>query len=285
MTTNAQTPFARRLLACSVAGFVLLSSPPLRAAEVALEAKASADEGASVTASEASANTSEATESTVEAASDEAPAAADASAEAAEEAAAKAVEPTAEAAEVADVTEASEAAAAPAAEAKPATRSRKLDTSEMRFRGGFAFQLGAMVGEVYGPGFGIAAQLGIQLNDLLAVFWEPAVSAGFGIDDGIRGFAAFNNAVMADATLFDWLQLSAGGGIDRGTYGFCENDACGSETGWFPNISARLALIAVNRATGESRRRGFTFSITSHNTIVDSRVFSTVYLGVGGTWY
>lgn len=117
--------------------------------------------------------------------------------------------------------------AAPGPAASPAPAAEAAEPAEkdgLRFRGGISLGAGLeKVSIVSGPMVGIDGRLGVQVNNLLAIYAQPHLSfgslsagtAGGGIQGATGTFAV---AAMADVTLIDHLFVGAGFG-----YGILNN--------------------------------------------------------------
>ena len=88
-------------------------------------------------------------------------------------------------------------------------RGRGDDVDGARFRGGIRAEVGALIapgpGEVL-PGVGAQGNIGVQINDLIGVYWAPSLDILFGSLGGLN----LGSAVLVDFTFDDTWQIGVG---------------------------------------------------------------------------
>lgn len=155
-----------------------------------------------------------------------------------------------------------------------------------RLRLGISGLGGGFVGPTHGGVGGLALRVGVQLNDIVAIYLQGQGLLGEYVPDprpsSIVGFA-FHSA-MVEFTLLDMIQLGAGPSIDV-IWGCNETNAGGAycgRSGAFFGGDFRVAIIAGHR--GVNHRSGVTFSIDAHPTWVGD-LMGTIVFGIGGEMY
>lgn len=151
------------------------------------------------------------------------------------------------------------------------------DTSRIRI--GVEGGAGGEWGTPRGASVGLYGQLGLQLNNTFALYYQPSLIFHALSDDSDESdvFVAFGNLGMLDLT-FGALQLGAGGGIDVGRFTTCDENGCddGGSREIHPAIGGRVAaVIGVPTLRG---RLGVPIGLQIHSTFLneDTRVTSLV---------
>lgn len=147
-----------------------------------------------------------------------------------------------------------------------------------RLRIGIEGGAGGEWGTPRGASLGVYGQLGLQLGNTFAIFYQPSLSvhALSSDEENPDVFAAWGNLAMADLT-FGFLQLGFGGGADWGRFARCDDNGCeeGSRE-LYPAIAGRVAgVIAIPTLRG---RLGIPIALNIHSTFLndDDRVTSLV---------
>jgi hypothetical protein len=151
------------------------------------------------------------------------------------------------------------------------------DTSRIRI--GVEGGAGGEWGTPRGASVGLYGQLGLQLNNTFALFYQPSLIIHALSDDSDESdvFVAFGNLGMLDLT-FGALQLGVGGGIDVGRFTECDENGCddGGSREVHPAIGGRVAAV-IGVGTGRARL-GIPIGLQIHSTFLneDTRVTSLV---------
>ncbi len=155
-----------------------------------------------------------------------------------------------------------------------------------RLRLGFSGLGGGFVGAFHGAGGGFAARVGVQLNDVVAIYVQgQGLITEFLPDPRPTSLIGFVfHELMVDVTLLDIIQLGAGPSIDVIWGCTYENgsSACG-RAGAFFGGDFRLAFAIGGHGPG--RRSGIVFSIDAHPTWVDHDFATMLLFGIGGEIY
>lgn len=167
---------------------------------------------------------------------------------------------------------------------------------ESRFRWAVAYEVGPwFVPRRIGAATGVGVQLGVQLNDLVGVYYSGTFATGFASGYDTRresvgasfGVWAYN-AVMADVTLERLLQIGIGPSIDTLAFGTADvKPIAGGVAGQIEGLSGtyfgvqtRVGLVLGGRhKTGKSGR--FMLGLEVHPTFGDGPNVSTM-LTIGG---
>lgn len=156
-----------------------------------------------------------------------------------------------------------------------------------RLRLGFSGVGGGFFGETHGGIAGLAARVGVQLNDVVAIYLQGHGLIGEYAPDprptSLVGMAFHEG--MIEVTLLDFLQLGAGPSIDV-IWG-CSTDNGGAycgRSGAFFGGDFRIAFVAFNHHRGhaDDSRRGLVFSIDAHPTWIGPEMVTTMLFGIGG---
>lgn len=156
------------------------------------------------------------------------------------------------------------------------------DHSRIRF--GISGVGGAFVGAVHGGLGGISPRIGVQVNDLFAVYVQGQGLVGQFFptpDDRIAGFAF--HALMFELTLADSFQLGLGPSLDF-VWG-CNAAHQGACTGGGPYLGgdARIAFLVGGH---EPRRRSaLAFSLDVHPTWFGNDASIALLFGIGYELY
>lgn len=158
----------------------------------------------------------------------------------------------------------------------------QMHRDSSRLRLGLQGDLGYVRESDSGLVLGLTAQLGVQHNDLFAVYYQPRMLAGSyfaGVSDG--AVVAVYNTVMFDFTLADMVQLGVGPSLDLGVIGVCRANDCSGFGGAFFGADFKAALALGVRVPGGGRS-GFVLALHVHPTwIGPDRQVTTVTLGFG----
>lgn len=130
---------------------------------------------------------------------------------------------------------------------------------------------------------GITGQIGVQQNDLFAVYYQPRLLGGSFFDgDGRASVMAFYNTAMFDFTFGDIVQLGLGPSLDLGVVGVCRGYSCDGFGGAFFGADFRIAL-AFGGNSPRYSRSGFLLALHIHPTWVNdsNNPITTVTLGFG----
>ena len=158
---------------------------------------------------------------------------------------------------------------------------------EPRLRLGISGIGGGFFGETHGGGGGLAVRVGVQLDDVIAIYIEAQGLLGeFAPDPRPTSFAGFVfHALMIDVTLIDMFQFGIGPSLDV-LWGCSPDNFFGSRcgnSGAFFGGNLRAAIIFGGR--GPRHRHGFVMSIDAHPTWVESGAVATMLFGLGGELY
>lgn len=168
-----------------------------------------------------------------------------------------------------------------AAGASPA-EAQRYDRPRVRF--GLSGVGGGFVGAVHGGVGGISPRIGVQVNDVFAVYVQGQLLLGQflpGPGDGLAGFAL--HSLMFELTLSDVVQLGLGPSLDF-VWGCNEmhQRAC-TGTGPYLGGDARVAFLVGDRGPG--RRSGLAFSFDVHPTWFGDSASVALLLGIGYELY
>lgn len=156
-----------------------------------------------------------------------------------------------------------------------------------RLRLGFSGVGGGFFGEAHGGIGGLAARVGVQLNDVVAIYLQGHGLVGQYVPDprptSLIGML-FHEA-MIEVTLLDFLELGAGPSIDV-IWGCAADNGgayCG-RSGAFFGGDFRIGFVAFNhpRSSATDSRRGLVFSIDAHPTWIGPELVTTMLFGIGG---
>jgi hypothetical protein len=129
--------------------------------------------------------------------------------------------------------------------------------------------VGLVIGDSEGGAFSLTGQLGLQANDLFAVYWRPGlhvVGWASGNDD-IDATAFTSQLGMADFTFAHWFQVGGGAGIDIGGFAVCEGNDCETRSGQVkPAIEGRIGLVIP--MPSDRVRWGIPINFSAHSTFL-----------------
>jgi hypothetical protein len=158
------------------------------------------------------------------------------------------------------------------------------DVNRPHFRWAVGATGGPYIGANVGGAGGLWWQAGVQINQLLGVYWQSHAMLGFvGNRAGTDGFfgGIWNNEVMVDFTFADVFQVGVGPSFDI----FSVN----SFTEGFLGLDARIGVGLGHRVWGH--RSGFMLGVDIHPTFITDSAFPTtdvvtsVLLTLGGGWW
>lgn len=165
-----------------------------------------------------------------------------------------------------------------------------LDASaRTRVRMGLDAGLGAALGDTKGASFSLLGHLGLQANDLFAIYWQPGMwvdgwAARGDVDVDVYTF--MTQMGMIDFSLSRFFQLGAGGGVDFGRFGVCTNadggrPECQLQTKELrPAAEARMAVIIP--LPGLRARWGLPIVFRAHTTFMGNKNYiHSLTMGVG----
>lgn len=156
-----------------------------------------------------------------------------------------------------------------------------------RLRLGFSGVGGGFFGDAQGGIAGLAARVGVQLNDVVAIYLQGHGLIGEYAPDprptSLIGMV-FHEGII-EVTLLDFLELGAGPSIDV-IWGCEANNGgayCG-HSGAFFGGDFRIGFVAFNhhRTTATDSRHGLVFSIDAHPTWIGPQMITTMLFGIGG---
>lgn len=145
--------------------------------------------------------------------------------------------------------------------------------------------LGAALGDTQGGAFGLTGQLGVQANDLFAIYWQPGlyVDGWAANDDDLDVYVFGTQQLMFDLTAQRWFQFGLGGGVDIGKFGLCtEGNDPECEFGdreVRPAANGRLAFIIP--LPGIRARWGIPLVFNTHATFFEGQQIWTLTGGTG----
>lgn len=146
--------------------------------------------------------------------------------------------------------------------ATPAAAQR-YDRPRVRF--GVSGVGGGFVGSAHGALGGVAVRVGLQINDIVAVYVQGQGLIGQflpGPGDDLAGFAF--HSLMVDFTIADVFQVGAGPALDF-VWG-CDGRYHASCAGSGPYFGGDLRLAFLAGSPGPGRRQGLVFSFDAHPT-------------------
>ena len=130
---------------------------------------------------------------------------------------------------------------------------------------------------------GVTGQIGVQQNDLFAVFYQPRLLAGSFFDgDNSATVIAFYNTLMFDFTIADMVQFGLGPSLDLGVAGVCGRTTCEGFGGAFFGADFKAGLVFGGDRRYPSRS-GFLLALHVHPTWLarSNNPVTTVTLGFG----
>jgi len=143
-----------------------------------------------------------------------------------------------------------------------------------RLRLGLEVGGGGAWGRPRGPAIAGFGQLGIQLTDRFAIFYQPSLLAhSLGRADNADVFLAWGNLGMIDFSM-GMVQFGIGGGADIGKFASCDSqtDCVAGDRTVNPAIGGRLALVLpLGRHRGAMGTRiAIPVAFHVHSTFIDA---------------
>ncbi|MDX2009213.1 MAG: hypothetical protein SFW67_03435 [Myxococcaceae bacterium] len=161
-----------------------------------------------------------------------------------------------------------------------------------RLRAGFTVGAGSVFGNFNnfilsaGAIFNVSARLGIQIGKPFALMLQTMpnlyvlVPPGGATATGV----GINNAILAELTLGDRLQLGAGPSIDYLGGAGCNSTGCYSAEGVGFGGHFRAALVLGDR-NPRNGRRGLSLAVNAHPIFLPNRTLFVATFGVGAEWF
>jgi len=158
------------------------------------------------------------------------------------------------------------------------------DVNRPHFRWAFGVTGGPYIGSNVGGAGGVWGQAGVQINQLIGVFYQTHAMIGAVGDKAGNGLfvgGIWNNEVMVDFTFADVFQVGVGPSFDV----FSVN----SFTEGFLGVDARIGVGLGRRVWGH--RSGFMLGVDIHPTFITDDTFPTtsvitsILLTLGGGWW
>lgn len=163
-------------------------------------------------------------------------------------------------------------------------------SAKTRVRMGIDAGLGAALGDTKGASFSLLGHLGLQANDLFAIYWQPGMwvdgwAARGDVDVDVYTF--MSQMGMVDFSLSRFFQLGAGGGVDFGRFGVCQAGDGGGRPDCQlftkelrPAAEARMAVIIP--LPGLRARWGLPIVFRAHTTFMGNKNYiHSLTMGVG----
>lgn len=166
--------------------------------------------------------------------------------------------------------------------ASPASAQQRHPNSRVRF--GISGVGGAFVGAAHGGMGGISPRVGLQVNDVFAVYVQGQGLIGQFFptpDDHLGGFAF--HTLMFELTLGDVFQLGIGPSLDF-VWG-CNEAHQRSCTGTGPYLGGDMRIAFVVPTHHYTRRTGLAFSVDLHPTWFGEDASVAVLFGIGYELY
>lgn len=178
-------------------------------------------------------------------------------------------------------------ASAPAL-AQPITLERPTEDPPVpRLRVGAEIGGGIAYGATNGGALGIFGQLGAQITRELGLFYQPSLLGyGFGNGNQVNTFAVSTHSAMVDLTFANVAQVGIGGGLDIGSFWYCDRDSglcAGGSRAVHPSMSIRAAFLVGfvrNRA-----RWGIPIALHVHTMLWEHRAQRHLMITVGFSRY
>lgn len=160
-----------------------------------------------------------------------------------------------------------------------------------RFLFGFEVGLGVTAGfrgPATGAGFGLGAatRIGWQFNNLVSLYYQPAITVGFVGGDLSGLFVAESNTLGLGFTLGNFFHFGIGPALDVVISSAMLRGGPNSALGFAPGGDARIAFSLGGRSFS-GRRTGFTLSLHTHDVydLTNQTFYLTALVGVGMDWY
>ncbi|MFW6066942.1 MAG: hypothetical protein ACOC97_01285 [Myxococcota bacterium] len=146
--------------------------------------------------------------------------------------------------------------------------------------------VGAAFGDTRGGAFGLTGQLGLQANDLFAIYWQPGLMVdGWAAEgDDVDVFVFGSQLAMMDFTFGRAFQIGAGAGVDIGRFGLCtgprEDPECEYQSRQVRAATeARMAFIIP--LPGLRARWGIPIALHFHTTYFPGQQIHTLLATTG----
>ncbi len=142
-------------------------------------------------------------------------------------------------------------------------------SAQSRLRLGVEGGFGGEWGTPRGFSTGVFGQLGLQLNDTFAIYYQPSmiVHAMTKDEDNPDVFLAFGNIAMAEIT-GGMLQFGFGAGADLGRFARCDSGGCNEgDLEMNPALAGRIAVVIPLRTP--RARLGIPIALQVHSTFFD----------------
>jgi hypothetical protein len=159
---------------------------------------------------------------------------------------------------------------------------QRYDRPRVRF--GISGVGGGFVGAAHGALGGAAVRVGIQANDVVAVYLQAQGLIGQFLPapgDGLAGFAF--HSLMIDFTIADVVQIGVGPALDF-VWG-CDGRYQHSCSGQGPYLGGDVRLAFLAGDHGPGRRSGLVFSFDAHPTWFGDDAAITLLGGIGYEMY
>ena len=143
-----------------------------------------------------------------------------------------------------------------------------------------------------GGGGGAGLQLGVQINDMVGVYYSGTAAIGVAGSNGATGSGAsagafVYNSVMGDVTLANILQLGAGPSLDTLAFGSSDVSTSGSSAtalaGSYFGIQTRVGIAVGGSKPGKKGR--FMLGLEVHPTFASGVVPISAFLTLGGGYF
>lgn len=152
----------------------------------------------------------------------------------------------------------------------------------------FRWELGAAGGPLFIEGGvggvgGLHAQLGVQLNSVLALYYQGIFGGGAGVGNG--GYFQYNSVVF-EATVLNTFQFGLGPSIDVIRVGY--GSSAGADRGYSGYLGAVARLGLAIGGHGPDRRGGLLLGIELHPTFASDETFTAptaLMFTIGGGQY
>jgi hypothetical protein len=159
----------------------------------------------------------------------------------------------------------------------------------VRLRGGFNLGGGYVFGPAHGPIIDLSLRLGVQLGRVfgLAIQTQPNLFIISAAASPVVGFGIYNS-LLAEFTLFDFLQLGAGPSLDYLAAASCPagDTSCTAAEGVGFGVHGRAAIILGGRNPQGGARGGFSISLNVHPLFLgNGNILFLSTLGIGADWY
>lgn len=159
---------------------------------------------------------------------------------------------------------------------------QQVHSSNGRFRIGLEGGAGLAFGDTEGAAVGVLGQLGAQVSDLFAIYYQPTLYfMGFGNSANSQGIVGTGQGGMLVLDPSQFFELGLGGGYFFGDVGNCSSTSTTCTTGSFGGamVNARVAFIIgfdLIRA-----RLGIPISINTQTIFNGSQRITTVIAAIG----